>query len=437
MPDDSITATAPAPRVAGPAPTGLPLAVPNAVKITELPEPVEPLDETEARTVVAAPKEAPPIAHAPATTPMARGGPPPDEANEADEPDDSVTTQAPSPLTGGRLPGEDEPRTSPPMLAPPSAAAGRIAASAAATGPAEEKDAYDDDESVTTRGPVIGEYEDDSVTAQAPVTRGATALPEALQHPPTFDETDGTTKKLPKRDQVPLFSTPATGLEGDPLDDSAEVRTAVMMNAPLRPTGGAPGPARLARAPVVASGPLGGGLAAIADLRSELREPASDSGLRVARAEAPSGDHASLGAIMASAGLPPMDRGERGSGIGPVESAVLDASMNPYREQAYGAPLGQPGPHNFDFGGKKPRYGLIVGVVATLSFLIPLLLFLWLHSNNVVEMMPRERSELSSDRVGRADAPRPKATTTATSAPPNATTTGRSAPKGPVLNRRR
>jgi hypothetical protein len=452
--DDSITATAPAPRVNAP-PPNLPLAVPGSVKITELPEPMEG-DETEVRTLVSAPAEPPPTSPAPS----APRPPSQHDAGEADEPDDSVTTQAPSPIAGGRLPGEDEPKTSPPMLAPPSPSAGRVAAVGAKPPDERKGDAYGD-ESVTTRGPAIGEYEDDSVTAQAPVTRGSAQLPAALQHPPTFDEADGTTKRLAKRDQVALdaradadsrsvtseaplanmlrvLPVPTTGLEGDPLDDSAEVRTAVMINAPPRPAGAAPsGASRVARAAVVASGPLGGGLAAIADLRSELREPASDSGLRVARAEAPSGDHASLGAIMAGTAFAPTERADRGSGVGPIESALLEApGMNPYGnldQASFGPPLGpQPSPREFDFaGGKKPRYGLIVGVVAVLSFAIPLLLFLWLHSNAVIETVPREPAEVAPDPVRRADTPRPKAS----SAKPAPNAPG--PPRTPIINRRK
>jgi hypothetical protein len=452
--DDSITATAPVPRVNAPAPS-LPLTVPGSVQIRELSEAVEG-DETEVRTVVTASTAA-------ASASAPRPPPPEDDAGEADEADDSVTTQAPSPVAGGRLPDEDEPETSPPMLAPPSPSAGRIAATAARGADGPKGDAYDD-ESVATRGPVIGEY-DDSVTAQAPVTRASAQLPAALQHPPTFDETDGTTKRVAKHDQVPLapgldaradadpgsvtseaphpnmvrvLSVPTTGLEGDPLDDSAEVRTAVMIHAPPRPAGAAPsGASRVARAPVIASGPLGGGLAAIADLRSDLREPASDSGLRVARAEAPSGDHASLGAIMAGTALGPTERADRGSGPGPVDSALREAPrMNPYGsldQAAFGPTRGpQPSQREPDFaGGKKPRYGLVVGVVAVLSFAIPLLLFLWLHSNAVIEVLPREPAEVAPDPVRRADTPRPKASSAKPAPSPPAP------PRTPIINRRR
>lgn len=438
--DDSITATAPAPRAGAPS-AGLPMTVPSSVKITEIgSEDDDPLDETEVRTLVGAALPNEPASRSPAPA----AGTAPDDSGEADELDDSVTTQAPSPMTSGRLPEEDEPKTSPPMLAP---AAGRRPSTPIEQPDGDEDDAYGAEESITTRGPAVQDYGDDSVTAQAPVTRQAN--PAALQAAPELDATD-TTSKLAQRNELPrapsvgapddepasitseapaghlsnmlqvIASQSTSPTEGgdDELDDSTENHTAVMANAPARPVGAAPsGTSRSARVPVPTTSPVGGSHgASMAELRTDLQE--SDSGLRVAHPEQPNVDHASLGAVMTGSAGQPEHVPDRGSSPAlsndPTNNGRREgANSFVSTEQAFAPPAArppEPSLRDFDFAStiKKPRYGLIVGFVAVLSFAIPLLLFFWLQSN-AVEAFPRERAELAPDPVGRGDPPRTKA----------------------------
>ncbi|MBX3206101.1 MAG: hypothetical protein KF764_13600 [Labilithrix sp.] len=464
--DGSITATAPRMGIKAAA---LPLTMPGAVQIREMPiEEDEPLDETEVRTLVTAPSGEPSLA--PAPTPAAGKAVDVPPAHEADEPDDSVTTQTPSAVLHALLP-EDEPRKAPPGRPPqPIPAAGRRpgedAPYAVASAAAEDEDAYDAEESVTTRGPVLAGYDDDdSVTAQAPVTRPnalAPLAPAALAQPPTIDDRGGSSKKpQPKRqehaprapaesdpDEVESITAQAPGHLTNMLrviaspddaiedDEPPDNKTAVMLNAPVKPMHSTSGSLRAARPVMSGAGQSGSArAAAIAD----LREPSSDSGLRVARAEAPSGDHASQNAMMAAG---PMMHGERGSGAQPAFGDLrtnrdVPPSAFANTEQAFHPPHGAhpQGMREFDFNGagKKPRYGLLVGLVALLSFAIPLVLFLWLHQDSVDESPPRSASEVTPDLVGRADTPRVRAPK---SVPPAAS----SAPRGgraPWFPRRR
>lgn len=420
-PDDSITATAPVPRASA----NLALAVPGPIKITEaprLPPSLEqelgddPNDETEVRTVVSAPAMDEILASSPPPAAGRPPTPPPSPRHEADEPDDSVTTQSPSPLAD--LPSDDEPKTSPPMLAPPIPAAGRRAEVITAQAPDDDEDAYEADESVTTRGPAV-DFPDDSAITQAPITSpapGTTKLPTALGSAPLFEETDGTTKKVARRktadDQPSVTSEAPAGhltnmlrviaggeVEAEDDDDSTENRTAVMANAPVKPMSS--GAVRAApRFPVIS--PLGGGRnAAIADLRSELREPSSDSGLRVARAEAPSGDHASVRALFVGTALDGARTNEIAQGALPEE-----AQPNPFAATVVAPPARDP--RDLSVNAKKPRYGLVVGIVATLSFAIPLLLFLWLQAGAATPP-PRERAEAVPELTPREDPPRSRA----------------------------
>lgn len=446
--DGSITRTSPAPRMSlSGAP--LPLTMPGVVQIREMDDgDDEALDETEVRTLVGAPAADEPSAsasRAPAPAPAA-GQPPSASAYEADELDDSVTTQAPSAVKNARLP-EDEPPTSRVAVARPTPAAGRRPGED--PGPydlSNDPDAYDAEESITTRGPVMAAYEDDSVTAHAPVTRPGPRAPAALGLPPTLDDTGGETKPLPKRQQASpaeaaldpsgsddeepdsvtaqapghltnmlrVIATPSEAAIED--EEPIQNKTAVMLNAPVKPMN-APSSAGSLRAarPVIAgsSGQAGGARAAAV---ADLREPSSDSGLRVARAEAPSGDHASLAMLMAPG--PMMHHHDRGSGSLPTHGDIngnRDAGSIPFgtSEHAFHAHGMQPSLREIDFNpaGPKPRYGLLVGLVAVLSFAIPVILFLWLHQGAADdEGPPRSASEVAPDFVGRGDPVRVKAT---------------------------
>ncbi|MBN9166333.1 MAG: hypothetical protein BGO98_49545 [Myxococcales bacterium 68-20] len=463
--DGSITRTSPAPRMSlSGAP--LPLTMPGVVQIREMDDADdEALDETEVRTLVGAPPaDEPSASSSPAP---AAGQPPSPSAYEADELDDSVTTQAPSAVKNARLP-EDEPPTSRVDVARPTPAAGRRPGEDRGPyelpKPSDDPDAYDAEESITTRGPVMAAYEDDSVTAQGPVTRPGPRAPASLGLPPALDDTGGETKPLPKRQQASpteaaldpsgsddeepdsvtaqapghltnmlrVIATPSEAAIED--DEPIQNKTAVMLNAPVKPMN-APSSAGSLRAarPVIAgaSGQSGGArAAAIAD----LREPSSDSGLRVARAEAQSGDHASLAMLMAPG--PMMHHHDRGSGPLPTHGDINgNRDVGPIAfgssEQGFHAHGMQPSLREIDFNpaGPKPRYGLLVGLVAVLSFAIPIILFLWLHQGaDDDEIPPRSTSEVAPDFVGRGDPARVKATKPPPP-PPHTSGGGRSFPR--------
>jgi hypothetical protein len=375
-----------------------------------------------------------------------------------------VTTQAPSAVKNARLPEEEEPSTSPVRLRRPIPAARRQPGEDVAPRALEDPDAYDAEESITTRGPAVPVYEDDSVTALAPVTRPAPRTPGDAPSPAPDDGMDGTTRRVAKRESLPSVA-PADGevesittrapghltnmlrviaTPDDALDDEPpENKTAVMPNAPVKPAGGAPstGAMRAAR-PIVSgsSGPAGARAAAIAD----FREPSSDSGLRVARAEPPSGDHASLSALMPGSMVhhhdqamgAPLGGGDvRGRDASPAAFPIAEQGMGRGPARALHPSLREP-----DFGApsKKPRYGLLVGLVAVLSFAIPLVLFLWLQQGalDASDVTPRAASEVLPDLVARGDSTRSKTTKVA----PSATTQQHSGPpggRGPWSPRRR
>lgn len=510
--DASITATAPAPRV-GPAaaasagvvvkaPPPLPLTVPGQVQIREMPPPEEePLDETEVRTVVSGP----PPDNAPAVPAQKLEAKAAAEEEEEEELEDSVTTQAPSAVVGGRLPEEeqDEPKTSPPLrMPPPIPAAGRspfdeppIRSAAATQAKAEEDDddAYNVEDSVTTRGPAIPDFRlDDSVTADSPVVdhppessgrwpspvgarvatmsqalgippKNAAGLPPAIE-----DGTEGTTnrfagqqgphtspspgaaaanKKAPPRPAATLASPaalnlpPKVGAAADEDEDDLheDNRTAVMLGAPVKPNGPS-GSARAAR-PQMAGG-MTHLSAGVARAQAPADKASSESGLRVAPHEQhqpppppPTDERASLGAMMAGAlhaNHANQASQDRGSGVAPREypsqplpllqphqvqhhypasepNLALGATIpatSPLMAQQMGTalPMSQmPQMQQYDFAStiKKPRYGLLVGLVALLSFAIPLVLFLWLHQN-AQEPYIRAPAEVASDKQGLA-----------------------------------
>lgn len=340
----------------------------------------EALDETEVRTVVSGLTE-----EAASTSPLPGAGRPlePLSSDDDEDDDDSVTTRTPSALRNVRLPdptvGDDD------------------------------KDAYDADESVTTRGPAVADFEDDNVTAQGPRPAPRAAIPLGAR-PTLPDEADAALKRAAERahdfeediesvttrapgqltNMLRVIATPEEPLEGDePLDN----KTAVMPGAPARasPSGDV---GALQRARSIAAGSGGARGAALA----ELREPSSDSGLRLARGDAPSGDQA----VMVVPGVPPLSIQTFNTRHGPLSPQELE----------FGAAV------------KRPRYGLLVVTVAIFSFAIPLALFLWLQQGMVEDAPPRVAAEVEPDRVPRGDPARPRATK-APPPPTSATTTSR------------
>lgn len=289
---------------------------------------------------------------------------------------------------------------------------------AAASSYANEDD--DDDESVTTRGRVAEPYEEDeSVTTQAPavphsILEAAIKAPNGILDATLDDGTGGTTQRVKQREAA--LSSPADGesesittqapgpltnilrviasgsspeLGSDPglplLDEyePPENRTAVMANAPLKRI--IEGLASASSLPAIrpTGGPMLHGPQGSAAPRLE---PSSESGLRVARAGGV--DRASLGALGIA------DASGRHSGIGRTASALasdgsISAQMN--GDVALFPSQVQPSVHDVDLG-KGPRYGLLVAIVAVISVIVPVTLFMVLHhpAESLVPGVPAE-----------------------------------------------
>lgn len=269
---------------------------------------------------------------------------------------------------------------------------------------------------------------DDSITTQAPklppnliaaVVAKATAIPsskpaaKSSSKPPAIDDddsTDGMTTKV-KRANVDPSDAPtsrndspadgesesittqapgpltnilrviaadgASGGDERPIEEEEpeENRTAVMANAPLiraaeqnLVNGGRSGPLSV---------PTQMGIGPRAVAAPQLN-PTSESGLRVARPGSGSGERMSTGAI------PNAD--PRTSGV--ARSAMPGDSGAPHglalanTELAF--PPGstpQPSLHDVDLG-KGPRYGLLVAIVAFVSFVVPVTLFFFLRGGD-------------------------------------------------------
>jgi hypothetical protein len=325
---------------------------------------------------------------------------------------------ADEPATRPGVPSTEEPATRPGLGesptrpgAPDPETAERLdvrrAIEAAANTYANEDDDDDDDESVTTRGRVAEPYEEDeSVTTQAPavphsVIEAAIKAPKGILDATLDDGTGGTTQRVKTREAA--LSSPADGesesittqapgpltnilrviasgsspeLGSDPalplLEDyePPENRTAVMVNAPLKRI--IEGLASASSLPAIrpTGGPMLHGPQGSAAPRLE---PSSESGLRVARAAGV--DRASLGALGIA------DASARHSGIGRTASALasdgsISAQMN--GDLALFPAQAQPSVHDVDLG-KGPRYGLLVAIVAVISVIVPVTLFVVLH----------------------------------------------------------
>lgn len=371
--------------------SGLPLTVPRAIEIREMPDEEPPLEETEVRTIVTSATRLDAArggnARPAAGVPSAAA----DRSPEEEEDDDSITTQAPSPAQG-LLPEDDEPKTSP---ADRSIRAIARSASARARGKAQPLDDYDGEESVTTRGPTPV-YDDEDGT-EGTTQKLRRRSPGAVESSPADEEGESVTTRAPAELTNILrviASAPAGPDEEDePPDDS---HTAIMPNAPVRLPAMASGPHR------IASPPSASGQRPAVD----LRESPSDSALRVAAPQHLGAEHASLGAIMAGAAA------YRGHGLGAVgdahaSGAAFEHGLSPAAE--LDLPLV-----------KRPRYGLLVGVVASLSVAVPLVLFLWLQQA-APAASGRAPSVLEPDPVTRVDATRKKAAKPAPDPAPSAT----------------
>jgi hypothetical protein len=353
-------------------------------------------------------------------------------------------------------------------------------------GVAKGIDDYDPDaeESITARGLAMadpaaaggGDGEDEeSITQQQPpmapkVLPAAGAPPRARFDAAAGDAGDSgdTTQKrkhdsaapatLPADEEAESITTQApghltnmlrviasgTGPEGTPAieapdeDDLPQNKTAVMIGAPVKPDGALhfPPPRALdARAPAGTPSPLGGVLA----LAGARLEPSSDSGLRVARPATGSVDRVSVGVLAAQdagpggvdTGLAPLlpsdmlpvaarhDSGKRQAamlGHAATEPAFPPLAVPPVDPRSGGAP------------GSAPRYGLLVGVVAVVSLLVPTALYFALRSGSPPVGAMSVPAVTAPDLVRRVEAPRAKATRRAVVVAPSAPPSASSAP---------
>jgi hypothetical protein len=170
--------------------------------------------------------------------------------------------------------------------------------------------------------------------------------------------------------QAPGLLTDMLRVMATPEDEvEPENQTAVMPNAPVKP----PSAHQSSKSRVAT--------------HSEISE--AESGLAMAIPDRTNPERASVGALLADA---PVARASLSTADG-VQVPGVRGSLASF-------PSSPPVP-------KKPRYGLVVGLVAGVSFAIPLALFLWLHQS-APAAAPRAPSEVVPDLVARGDAVRPR-----------------------------
>lgn len=329
------------------------------------------------------------------------------DASEANIADDSVTAAAPEDRTAAviRIGGKSlMPKTS---------------SSANAEG------AYDPDEedSVTARSLAVAgaDHLDDSITSQAPTLVGS--LPEPV------DETEGTTKRVRKKpkaagsnateayepddsvtaaapghltNMLRVIASPSeTDAAGDEDEEAADAEedqahTQVMLNAPVKP----PEPSRGRAIPDA---------------------PSSESGLRATGHDHRMAERASLGALGVAQHHSGAMRGAMTS------DPALGASGEGLISRAPFAPMPLPQDD------KRPPYALVVGIVAAISIVIPVLLFIILSQGGADADAPRVTSQPSPDPVG-FTGPRPRAgkpASTTTPSPRPTPTAGGPTNRGP------
>ncbi|AKV00916.1 hypothetical protein AKJ09_07579 [Labilithrix luteola] len=380
--EDDVTATAPR----GNLPPSFLFVPPARVEIRDAPQREEELlDETEVKTV---PGEISAIlaaaARAPAPKPAAGSRPqpsPPPDPLPADQEPDSITAMAPkrSEAIAALMAGAIEDDTASAIREARTTVGGRPhpAQKAASNAP----DAYDAEESITTRGPPV-DLDDDSITSLGPpLARNnpplagrispldrAIALPESerpARMPGTEDDSVVTAEApAPLTNMLRVIASDRIS-KGDEEEEIS--RTSVMSDAPFRRVLDASASASVAAvAPhphhVIGGGASMGGLAVAATLHAGL--PASDSGLRVAQSpQSGSGERNLAGSLASSA----------------AAAIPRDAPSGSPSDSFSGSGAREPSLHDVDFRG--PRYGLIVAVVASVSVLVPVTLFFMLHSS--------------------------------------------------------
>lgn len=294
------------------------------------------------------------------------------------------------------------------------------------------------DDIVTTRGLVPEPYaeEGDSVTTQAPAfsealiaaaKAGVIAGPKTVGDATLDDLTEGTTKKLrhphKKAESLPAESdsesitfeapapltnilrviaadqgTPENGVAALEYDELPENRTAVMANAPLqRIVGELTASPNVGAALLPPTRPTGPGItlphgSSAARAAAPQLTPSSESGLRIARPP----EQTSLAALGVA--------DPRASGVA-RSSPQPAVDPRPYAETESAFPA-QPSVHDLD-PGKGPRYGLVVAIVAAVSFVVPVTLFVVLrgHPEELAIGVP---AEAATELQGHDSTPRGK-----------------------------
>lgn len=280
------------------------------------------------------------------------------------------------------------------------------------SGPEEQPDVYDFEESVTACGPRVLAFDHDDVTARAvalargPVAGGLSALhssPGLVSRSKGVETDAGAThdgeqprpvsiaanEGKPRR-SVPITQTSAHAPNGDPSTVTPGPRPDDSSGTPAALGTSAIAEARdSAETPVMtdAPGPTLGPATASGAPAIELTGPS------MARGEGPRAR--ANGLLLDSSGA------DRAKGLEPV-ATIAPAFRGPVAPEVSQRDLAGAA------AGPKPRYGPVVGLVAVASLATPLILFLWLRSK-AVETPARGRAELALDPVGRADPPRPRA----------------------------
>jgi len=400
--EDSITTMAP--RVSVSSIAGL--SIPGSIEIVTVDD--ELLDETEVRTlpgnlpiaISCAMRSAMPR---PAAGVPASAAVPSTEPGELDEGGGGATQARPP-----RIPSAPDELETRPGLAEPEAGAGRPRRE---TRPGHAP--LVEDEIVTTRGLVPEPFADDgdSVTTQAPAFSDA-QIAAALAGPRTVgdatieDVTEGTTKKLrhPREQAVstqgdgegesittqapaPLTNllrviaadgTPENGVPSVAEDEPGENRTEVMANAPLQRVAADLVASAAGAATSLPTGPgvtiAHGASTGARDAAAPQLTPSSEGALKGPGAE---------GALLAPSPLPASHdaagaQEARSSGVpssGPTPAPTSDA--RPFAETEVAFPA-QPSVHDVDLA-RGPRYGLVVAIVAAVSFVVPVTLFVVLR----------------------------------------------------------
>lgn len=352
--------------------------------------------------------------------------------HEADAKDDSITTTAPAaridsilrppgavkivemdgaPADGAEdsdiptvISGAPAPRS---LGAPPTLASRESASLVPRTQASPTSEADEADDSVTTRAPA---YLDEPTAFPRPPPSGAppAPVPAAVA---AYDEEESVTTRAPaldERDGVPVLDDGTEGttkqLRPGPIpqpyagEDAREVSESVTRKAPPQsvPLGG--------ETEVMIGAPVKPPVAV-------TPAPQSESGLRIAPTPPPAADHASLAAI-----LPP---GESRKDANPFAATMAANAMPAF-------PIGKP-------EAPPKSYALVVGVVAAVSLIVPIALFLALRGGDGPQP-PRTPNDLAPDPVLRDETTRARATPT-TPAPPPSTSTSTHRPTWPPRRR--